>query len=142
MKYKLKELPEIVYSSETKHLTIIDEEGKEYSISITDSSKHSEWLMWYEPGGWDEIIDVSILDYLEEEFEEHKGEFENIKRKEEEKKMDGAYDKYVQEVTEKKEEIKLDDLISELSIVQDYRTKDYYERFYHAYHHAKKKLKL
>lgn len=142
MKYKLKELPQNVYWSDTKQFTIIDEEGKEYEIRVGESSKNYEQWMWHEPGGWDEIIDVSILDYLEEEFGEQEGEFENIKRKEEEKKMDEAYDKYVQEVTEKKEEIKLDDLISELTKVQDYRTKDYYERFYHAYYHAKKKLKF
>ncbi len=139
MNYKLKEKPQEVYWSTTKQFTIVDEEGREYEIRIGDSSKTIEWFMWHEPGGWDEIIDVSILDYLENNFPDDESDFEEIERKEEEKKMDEVMEKFVQENGEIKEVKQFDDLVSEMMKVQDY-TKTFYERSYLAVHRAKKLL--
>lgn len=141
MNYKLKEKPEKVYWSETKQLTLIDEEGNEIEIRIGDSSKHTEYWMWFEPGGWDEITNREIIDYLNDVFPDDESEFEDQERIEEERKMDEAMEKFIKENGEIKEIKQFDNLVSELMRVQDY-SKTYYERFYHAVYRAKKNLKL
>ena len=141
MTYKLKEAPKKIYWAETKQFTIVDEEGNEYEIRIGESSKNTEWFMWHEPGGWDEIGDVSILDYLENNFEDDESEFDNQNRKDEEKKMDEAMENFIKENGEIKEIKQFDELVSKLMGVQDYK-KTYYERFYHAVYRAKRNLKL
>lgn len=97
--------------------------------------------MWHEPGGWDEIIEVPILDYLEDEFSEQEGEFEHQKTKEEEKLIQDAMDKFIKENGEIKSLRQFDDMMSEMMRVQDY-DKTYYERFYHAFYRAKLALKI
>lgn len=142
MAFKLKELPEKVYWLETKQFDIIDEEtGKEYSIRIGESSKSVEQFMWHEPGGWDDISDNSILEYLEEEFSNDEFDFENEERKKQEKVMDEAYEEFIKENGEVNDLKKFDSLVSKFANIINDRSMDYYKRFYTSYSYALKKTK-
>lgn len=138
MGYKLKELPEIAYWQETKQFTIVDDEGKEIEIRVSESSKSYERFMWHEPGGWDEIEDDEINEYLDEQFGDDEWGFENEEKKEREEKMDIIIDDYIQE----KGEVKvIDDLISTITRSGIYpRRFKYYEEFYETYYYVKRKL--
>jgi hypothetical protein len=140
MTYKLKEKPKMVYSLETKQFTIVDEEGREYEIRISDSSKNTEWFMWHEPGGWDEIGDVSILDYLEEGFGEDEWDFEREESKKINEKMDLKTEEFIKENGEIKDLNQVDSLISNLMTETDY-SKKYGERFYDSYNYVRNYLR-
>ena len=140
MKYKLKEKPEKVYWSETKQFTIVDEEGREYEIRIGNSSKNTEWFMWHEPNGWDEIGDVSILDYLEDYFDDDEWDLEKEEEKKRYKKMDIKTEEFIKENGNIDDLNKVDLLISNLMTETDYGKK-YGERFYDAYNYVRNYLR-
>lgn len=142
MPYKLKELPEVSYWLENKQFDIIDDEGKEITIQISESPKHYERLMWIEGGGgWNEIEDDDILEYLDsDEFSEQEWEFENQKEKEMYTKMDVHYNKFIEENGDTNDFMKIDRLINAVFGETDYK-KHYGERFYQAYQYVYKKLR-
>lgn len=133
---KLKAKPEKVFWSETKQFTLIDEEGNEYDIRIGESSKFTEYFRWYEPGGWDEIIEVPILDYLEEEFSNDEWEMESQERKELEKKMTASMDEWIEEQGLPTEPGQIRQLVNRLMLDLENTDSNYKERFYDAYHFA------
>lgn len=140
MGYKLKELPESAYWQETKQFTIVDDEGKETEIRITESSKHYERFMWHEPGGWDEIEDDEINEYLEEQFSEDEYGFEMDEEKKMYEKMDVIYDKFIKKNGEVDDFKKFHNLIIEVNS-ETSRKKEYSKRFYEAYNYVFKKVK-
>ena len=140
MGYKLKELPEIAYWQETKQFTIVDEEGKEIEIRISESSKSYERFMWYNPGGWNEILDDEINEYLDERFSDDEWEFEQQTEEEMYKRMDAVYDKFVEENGEVDDFMKFNQLIHEVNGETDYK-KEYGKRFYESYQYVFKKLR-
>jgi len=140
MGYKLKELPENAYWQETKQFTIVDDEGKEIEIRITESSKHYERFMWHEPGGWDQIEDNEIDEYLDEKFSDDEWEFEQKAEEEMHKKMDAVYDKFVEENGEVDNFMKFNNLINEVNRETDYK-KEYGKRFYEGYNYVFNKLR-
>ena len=141
MSYKLKELPKEVYYLTTKQFTLVDDNSEEYEIRIGESSKGTEYFIWKDgQGGWNDLDDGDILEYLDEGFHDDEGEFEYNNTKEEEKKMDEVMEKFIKENGEITTIKLFDDVVSEMMRVQDY-SKDYYRRFYIAVHYAKNKLK-
>lgn len=141
MTYKLKEKPEKIFWSDTFQFAIVDEEGKEIDIRIGENSKFTETFMWHESGGWDEIKDPDIINYINEIYPDEVAEFEYEFVKEEEKKMGIALEKFISEKGEIDSKNKFEELISELRNVQDY-SKNHSERFYLAYFFVMRKLKL
>jgi hypothetical protein len=140
MGYKLKELPENAYWQETKQFTIVDDEGKEIEIRVTESSKFYERFMWHEPGGWDEIDNDEINEYLDEQFSDDEWAFEQQAEEEMHKKMDAVYDKFVEENGEVDDFMKFNNLINEVNRETDYK-KEYGKRFYDSYQYVFKKLR-
>ena len=140
MRYKLKELPENAYWQETKQFTIVDETGKEIEIRITESSKHYERFMWHEPGGWDQIEDNTINEYLDEKFSDDEWEFEKRAEEEMHRRMDAVYDKFVEEKGEVDDFAKFNQLIDEVTRETDYK-KEHGKRFYDSYQYVYKKLR-
>ena len=140
MGYKLKELPENAYWQETKQFTIVDDEGKEIEIRISESSKNYERFMWHEPGGWDEIENDEINEYLEEQFSEDEYGFEMDEEKKMYEKMDVIYDKFIKENGEVDNFMKFHNLITEVDGETSHK-KEYSKRFYEAYNYVFKKVK-
>jgi hypothetical protein len=140
MGYKLKELPENVYWQETKQFTIIDDEGKEIEIRISESSKSYERFMWYNPGGWNEILDDEINEYLDERFSDDEWGFEQQAEEEMYKRMDAVYDKFVGENGEVDDFMKFNNLIHSVDR-ETSNKKEYSKRFYDAYDYVYKKLR-
>jgi len=142
MAYKLKELPEISYWSENKQFDIIDDDGKEISIQISESPKHYERLMWIEGGGgWNEIEDDDILEYLDsDEFSDQEWELENEVEKNMYLRMDAVYDKFVEENGEVDDFMKFNELLNKVNGETDYK-KEYGKRFYDSYQYVFKKLR-
>ncbi len=140
MGYKLKGLPEDAYWQETKQFTIVDDEGKETEIRITESSKSYERFMWHKPGGWDEIKDVEINEYLDEQFSEDEYDFEQEEEKEMYGRMDLIYDKFIKENGEVDNFMKFNNLIIAVNSETN-RKKEYVKRFYDAYDYVYKKLR-
>ena len=139
MNYKLKEMPEKVYWAETKQFTIEDENGQTFDIRIGENSKFTEYWIWKDPGGWQEIEDEELMDYINEGLLDDEWEFENAAQKEREEKMDKIFDEYIKE---NGDQIKIDELVSKISRENLYpRGITFYEEFYHNYHYANKKIK-
>jgi hypothetical protein len=140
MGYKLKELPQNAYWQETKQFTIVDDEGNEIEIRVTESSKHYERFMWYEPGGWDEIDNDEINEYIDEQFGDDEWELENEVEKNMYLRMDAVYNKFVEENGEVNDFMKFNNLINEVNGETDYK-KEYGKRFYDSYQYVFKKLR-
>jgi hypothetical protein len=141
--FKLKELPRIVYWLETKQFTIIDKEGNEREIRIGESSKNIEYWIWEEPGGWVEIEDMELMDWINEGLSEQEWVIENEKTKKIEEKMDELIDNYTKEKGEVKSFKEFDDLVSTISRANLFDRKDsYYEENYKIINYVKNKLKL
>jgi hypothetical protein len=140
MGYKLKELPQNAYWQETKQFTIVDDEGNEIEIRVTESSKHYERFMWHEPGGWDEIDNDEINEYIDEQFGDDEWELENEVEKNMYLRMDAVYNKFVEENGEVNDFMKFNNLINEVNGETDYK-KEYGKRFYDSYQYVFKKLR-
>ena len=137
---KLKDKPEKVFWSETKQFTLIDDEGNEYDIRIGENSKFTEYFRWYEPGGWDEIIEVPILDYLENQFSDDEWEKEYEETKKLEQKMTVSMDEWIEEHALPTEQEQVRQLVSRLMMDLAGTDGNYKERFYDAYHFAAARL--
>jgi hypothetical protein len=139
MNYKLKEMPEKVYWAETKQFTVENENGETFDIRIGESSKFTEYWIWKDPGGWEEIDDDDLMEYINEQFADDEWEFELSAQKEREEKMDKIIDEYIKE---NGDQIKIDELVSKISRENLYpRNITFYEEFYHNYHYVNKKIK-
>ena len=143
MEYKLKAVPEVVYWQETKQFEAIDENGVEHTIRVTDSSKSMEHLIWNDDGGWEDLEDQEMLDWILEGMPQDEWDFEQEVKKEFEPKMHEFYDNYVKEKGEIKDIKQFADIISEMKTmdgIYDYK-KNHYERFYTVYNFILNKIK-
>jgi hypothetical protein len=144
VEYKLKELPETVYWLNTKQFDIEDENGVEYTIRIGESSKNIEHWIWKEgAGGWNEIDDQDLIDWIYDVFPEEEWELEEVERKKFEEKMDVLYDNYIKEKGEINSIEKFSEIISDMQWrpeVRDYKN-DFNERFKAVYNYLLIKVK-
>jgi len=144
MEYKLKELPEKVYWLETKQFDIEDENGVEHSIRIGESSKNIEYWIWKEgKGGWNEIDDKDLMEWIYDVYPEQEWEFEEVDRKKFEEKMNELYDNYVKEKGEINSIKKFSDAVSDIQWrpeIAEYKN-DFNERFKEVYNYLLKKVK-
>lgn len=141
MGYKLESIPKIVYWLETKQFTIKDDSGKSHEIRVGESSKNVEYFIWKDPGGWDEINDHELAEWINEDLSEQEWELEETKDKNTEIEMDKIIEEYKKESGEIKGLKELEDVVSQIirSGILNHK-KDHYERFYTAFYYVKRKM--
>ena len=96
--------------------------------------------MLYNPGGWNEILDDEINEYIDERFSDDEWGFEQQAEEEMYKRMDAVYDKFVEENGEVDDFMKFNSLIHAVNR-ETSNKKEYSKRFYDAYDYAYKKLR-
>lgn len=140
MKYKLKAKPK--QKDLEKYFKILDENGVEYPIKMGEYDSGTEYYIWKEgQGGWNDIADLEIINYLQEDFYNDEYLFDREEQYTEEKLMDSAYDSFIKEHGKVLDINKFFELVDIMMKSQIYN-RDYYNRFYDATHYAKNKLGL
>jgi hypothetical protein len=140
--YKLESLPEIVYWLETKQYSIIDKDGNKREIRIGESSKNIEYWIWEEPGGWVEIEDMELMDWINDGLSEEEWVIESEKTKKIEKEMDVLIEDYIKNNADVSTLKSFNELVSIISNANLFdRKTSYYEVNYKIVHYVKNKLK-